>query len=189
MYVRRKVFSTVEQPEEQLFSVEMNEQEYALFSAFKAGYEEAMYSRAVKTEDVIKRQELGKKVAAAKQEQAALQAESEALTKKHIKKADKVAKQAEIDAKLAAAKQAEEAGKTTGKLNKAAEAQKLAAKQGKGSVKAADKAAKQAILKSNAKNFLKKNKVALGIGAGVAGGAALAGGGMYGYKKVAAKKD
>ena len=38
MYIRRKVFSNVEQPEEQLYSVTMTEEEYDLFSEFLEEY-------------------------------------------------------------------------------------------------------------------------------------------------------
>jgi hypothetical protein len=50
MYIRRKVFSNVEQPEEQLYSVTMTEEEYDLFSEFMDGYYEALYSNFIDKE-------------------------------------------------------------------------------------------------------------------------------------------
>ena len=184
MYVRRKVFSNVEQPvEEQLYSVEMTEEQYNLFSEFleERGYTWQDAAGKGETLDYGKAKgkfgkqtyggSTGTNLEAAKE---ITEAEKKVLAKKNKEAIKDIKKEAGAKFK------AEHSKENVAKVNKqVASAKAKLAEAAENRARIAGKAAaaeKARLLKKAGK-----------IGGGVAAAGALGAAGIYGYKKVADK--
>ena len=213
MYVRRKVFSNVEQPvEEQLYSVDMTEEQYSLFSAFMEGYNAAIEERSFSAEaqaalkaklakegnvSMTKEQKLqwmkdfdagknGGKDISGRINDTRVKIKNGNYETSYIKRGQKEAplKGAE---KKAAKKSVKQAAKDTEKVMQAGyhptnNAGGKSAKVAAETLEAAPEKFKNAIRVADAKRWVGKNKKALALGA--AGTAALgAGAGYYAYNK------
>ena len=215
MYVRRKVFSNVEQPvEEQLYSVDMTEEQYSLFSAFMEGYNAAIEERSFSAEaqaalkaklakegnvSMTTEQKLqwmkdfdagknGGKDISGRINDTRVKIKNGNYETSYIKRGQKEAplKGAE---KKAAKKAVKQAAKDTEKIMEANlhptnNAGGKSAKAAAEVLETAPDKFKNKIAMADAKRFLGKNKKALALGGGAA---ALTGAGVYGYKKVANK--